>query len=50
SFVALGYLFGNMPIVKENFTNLIFGIIIISVLPGIIGFIREKLKNRKTKI
>jgi membrane-associated protein len=48
SFVALGYLFGNMPIVKDNFTHLIFGIIIISVLPGIIGFIREKLKSRKT--
>ncbi|WP_180080975.1 DedA family protein [Acinetobacter sp. YH12201] len=45
SFVILGYLFGNMPIVKENFTHLIFGIIIISVLPGIIGFIRQKLKK-----
>ncbi|OTG70974.1 cytochrome O ubiquinol oxidase [Acinetobacter sp. ANC 4169] len=45
SFVTLGYLFGNMPIVKDNFTHLIFGIIIISVLPGIIGFIRQKLKK-----
>ncbi|QQN39528.1 DedA family protein [Acinetobacter sp. CS-2] len=45
SFVILGYLFGNMPIVKDNFTHLIFGIIIISVLPGIIGFIRQKLKK-----
>ena len=42
SFIALGYLFGNMPIVKDNFTHLIFGIIIVSVLPGIIGFIRHK--------
>ena len=45
SFVTLGYLFGNMPIVKDNFTHLIFGIIIISILPGIIGFIRQKLKK-----
>jgi membrane-associated protein len=45
SFVILGYLFGNMPIVKDNFTHLIFGIIIISVLPGIVGFIRQKLKK-----
>lgn len=45
SFVILGYLFGNMPIVKDNFTHLIFGIIIISVLPGIIGFFRQKLKK-----
>ena len=45
SFITLGYLFGNMPIVKDNFTHLIFGIIIISVLPGIIGYIRSKLKK-----
>jgi len=28
---------------------LIFGIIIISILPGIIGFIRQKLNERKAK-
>ena len=43
SFVMLGYLFGNMPIIKENFTYLIFGIIILSVLPGVIEFIRHKV-------
>lgn len=47
SFITLGYLFGNMPIVKDNFTHLIFGIIIISVLPGIIGFIRQKFKKAR---
>lgn len=47
SFIALGYLFGNMPIVKDNFTHLIFGIIIVSVLPGIIGFIRHKFFPKK---
>ena len=46
SFITLGYLFGNMPIVKDNFTHLIFGIIILSVLPGVIGFIRQKLKKK----
>lgn len=45
SFVTLGYLFGNMPIIKDNFTHLIFGIIILSVLPGVIGVIRQKLKK-----
>jgi len=51
SFVILGYLFGNMPIVKDNFTHLIFGIIILSVLPGIIGYIRHKFfdKNKNTQ-
>lgn len=47
SFVTLGYLFGNMPIVKDNFTHLIFGIIILSILPGVIGFIRQRWQERK---
>ena len=46
SFVILGYLFGNMPIVKDNFTHLIFGIIFLSILPGIIGYIRHKFFNK----
>jgi uncharacterized membrane protein SirB2 len=46
SFITLGYIFGNVPVVKDNFTHLIFGIIIISILPGIIGFIRAKLKKK----
>ncbi len=47
SFVILGFLFGNMPIVKDNFTHLIFGIIILSVLPGVIGFIKQKFFKSK---
>lgn len=47
SFVILGYLFGNMPVVKDNFTHLIFGIIIISVLPGVIGLIKQKFFKAK---
>jgi len=42
SFITLGYLFGNMPIIKDNFTYLIFGIIILSILPAIFEFIRHK--------
>lgn len=49
SFVILGYLFGNMPIVKDNFTHLIFGIIIISVLPGIIGVIKQQFSKKASK-
>ncbi|MCB8769288.1 DedA family protein [Acinetobacter soli] len=47
SFITLGYLFGNMPMVKDNFTHLIFGIIILSILPGVIGFVRQKYLNRR---
>lgn len=48
SFITLGYLFGSHPLVKDNFTHLIFGIIILSVLPGVIGFIRHKFFQKKS--
>ena len=37
-----GYLFGNIPIVKQNFTMVIFAIIIISLLPAVIEYIRHR--------
>lgn len=40
--VPLGYFFGNLPIVKKNFTLVIFGIIFLSILPGVIEFLRER--------
>ncbi|MCP9759282.1 DedA family protein [Aquitalea sp. S1-19] len=42
SFGYAGYFFGNMPIVKKNLTLLIFGIIFVSILPGVIEFWRHK--------
>ena len=44
-FTLAGYFFGNLPIVKKNFTLVVFGIIFISILPGAIEFIR----HRRTK-
>ncbi|WP_276374373.1 DedA family protein [Chryseolinea sp. H1M3-3] len=45
SFLLLGYFFGSIPIIKDNFTYVIFGIILVSILPPII----EVLRNRKKK-
>jgi membrane-associated protein len=42
SFSLLGYFFGNMPSVKKNFTYVILAIIVISVLPGLIEFLRAR--------
>ena len=42
SFSMLGFFFGNVPTVKKNFTLVILAIIVISVLPGIIEFIRSR--------
>jgi membrane-associated protein len=43
--VTLGYFFGNMPFIKKNLTLLIVGIILLSLLPMIIGLV----KNRKPR-
>ncbi|TCO80583.1 membrane-associated protein [Plasticicumulans lactativorans] len=42
SLLYAGYLFGNLPLVKENFSLVIIGIIIVSILPGVVEFIRHK--------
>ncbi|HTO16824.1 MAG TPA: DedA family protein [Edaphocola sp.] len=41
----LGYFLGEIEIIKNNFEKVVFGIIIISVLPIIIGFIKSKKKK-----
>lgn len=41
-FVLGGYFFGNIPLVRQNFSLVIAAIIILSILPGIIEFIRHR--------
>ena len=48
SFCLAGYLFGNIPVVKRNFTIVIFAIILISVLPIVYAFIQNHLQKKKT--
>ncbi|MGL4207062.1 MAG: DedA family protein [Aeromonadaceae bacterium] len=45
SFIYMGHFFGNMPAVKQNFTILMVGIIIFSLLPMIIGSVRHRMKR-----
>lgn len=47
-FVYGGYFFGNIPIVKQNFTLVILAIIVISVLPGVYEYIRHKYQPEST--
>jgi len=50
SFLFIGYFFGGLPLIKENFTFVIFGIIFVSILPPIIEFFRERNRvKRKVK-
>lgn len=45
SFVFGGYFFGNIPVVKRNFTLVIMAIIILSIMPGIIEFLRHRSRK-----
>lgn len=44
----LGYFFGNIPIVKENFSIVIIVIIALSITPILIEFIKNKIKKSNT--
>ena len=47
SLVYAGYLFGNIPWVKDNLAYIVFAIVIVSVLPMVVTWIREKSAQRK---
>lgn len=42
-----GYLFGNLPFVKKNFSLVILAIIFISILPAIIEILRNRFSAKK---
>jgi membrane-associated protein len=44
-FVLGGYAFGNIPVVKRNFTLVILTIIVLSVLPGVIEYVRQRRQS-----
>ncbi len=46
SLVYAGYLFGNIPWVKNNLTLLVIGIVVVSMLPAITTFLREHARHR----
>jgi membrane-associated protein len=40
--VTGGYLFGNIPVVRRNFSLVIFAIIVLSILPALIEVARPR--------
>jgi membrane-associated protein len=42
-----GYFFGNIPVVRNNFSIVIMAIIVISILPGVIEFLRQRRGGRR---
>lgn len=48
-FLTGGFLFGNLPLVKDNFSVVEISIILISILPVLIEWFRHNLKLKKVK-
>ena len=46
-FIFAGFFFGNVPFVRDHFEFVIIAIILVSVLPGVFVWVREKLALRK---
>ncbi|MGE5027073.1 MAG: DedA family protein [Betaproteobacteria bacterium] len=42
SLVLAGYFFGNIPFIKQNLTLVILGIVFLSLLPGIFGYLHHR--------
>jgi membrane-associated protein len=44
SLTLAGYFFGNIPVVRNNFSLVIMAIVVISVMPGVIEYFRQRGK------
>ncbi len=40
-----GYLFGGIPFVEENFSLVVIAIVLLSVMPAVVEFVRHKLRK-----
>jgi len=47
--LGAGYFFGQLPFVKENFSVVVIAIVLISIVPAIVAFIREKKSSNDHK-
>lgn len=46
-FLFGGYFFGNLPVVRDNFSLVIIGIIFVSLLTGVIAYIQSKREPKR---
>jgi membrane-associated protein len=42
SLIAAGYLFGNIPWISRNLTAVVLGIVVLSILPAVAGWLRSR--------
>ncbi|MEG6571803.1 VTT domain-containing protein [[Clostridium] cellulosi] len=46
-FFIIGVLFGNMPFVKNHFSIIVLAIIVISLIPAVVAFLKSKFASKK---
>jgi len=46
SMTLIGYYFGNIPFVKKNFEYVIIGVIVLSLLPVIAGYLKHRKESK----
>jgi membrane-associated protein len=49
-FVLGGYYFGNLPLVRDNFTLVVLAIILISILPGVVEYLKGRSAQRRARL
>jgi membrane-associated protein len=49
SLVYAGYWFGTMPVVKQNLTWVILGIIVLSLMPLVFEYLRHRLNKARAR-
>jgi membrane-associated protein len=49
SFLLAGYWFGNQPVVQRNFHVVIVAIIVISLIPAVVEFMRQRREERRSR-
>jgi membrane-associated protein len=42
SLLAAGYLFGNIPWISRNLTAVVLGIVVLSIMPAVVGWLRSR--------
>ena len=48
--VYAGYLFGNIPWVKQNLSLIVIGIVVVSLIPAVVTFLRERRARQAAKV
>jgi len=46
SLTYAGYFFGNIPLVKQNLSLVIVAIVLLSIMPGIVEYLRARMRSR----